>query len=70
MGAHQNVDGTIQQTFEHLFATFPLYHTGKQGYAQVHILEESHDGLQMLFGQDFGWRHDTGLIAVIDGNQH
>ena len=70
MGAHEDIDRTVEQPFEHFFATLTLDDTSQQRHSYIHILQEGHDGLQMLFGEDFRGGHDTSLIAVVDGNEH
>ena len=70
VGADENLHRTIEQSLEYFFPTFSLDDTCEQGHTDVHSLEELHDGLQMLFGKDFRRSHDTGLVAVVDGDEH
>ena len=70
MGAHEDLDGAVCETVEHLLAPFALDDACEQGHADVHVLEKGHDGLQVLFGKDLGRCHDAGLIAVVDGDEH
>ena len=70
MGAYEDMDGAIEQTFKNLLATFALYNTSKQGHSDVHIFQKTHDGLQVLLCEDFRGGHDAGLIPIVDSNQH
>ena len=70
MGAHEDVDGAVEQAFEHLLTTLALDDARQQRHSEIHAVEKLHDGLQVLFGEDFRGGHDTGLITVIDGDEH
>ena len=70
MGAYEDMDRTVQQTVEYFLTPFALYDTRQQGYAHIHTVQESHDSLQVLFGKNLRRCHDTGLIAVVDGDEH
>ena len=70
MGTYKDVDSTVQQTFEYFLTALTFHNTCQQGDSQVHTFQEFHDGGQMLLGEDFSRRHDTGLIAVIYGDEH
>ena len=70
MGAHEDVDGAVEQAFEYFLATLAFNDACQQGYSQVHPVEELHDGLQVLFGEDFRRGHDASLIAVVDSDKH
>ena len=70
MGADEDLYSAIEQSLEHFFSPFPLDDTCEQSHTDVHPLEELHDGLQMLLGEDFRRSHDTSLVAVVDGNEH
>ena len=70
MGTYKDMDGAIKQTFKNFLTTFAFYDTSKQGYTDVHIFQKTHDGLQVLFCEDFRGCHDAGLIPIVDGNQH
>ena len=70
MCADEDVGGAVEQCVEYLLTAFPLHHTCQQGYADRHVAEKLHDGLQMLFGQDFRRCHDAGLVTVVDGDEH
>ena len=70
VGANKYVDGSVHQSVEHFLSALAFYYASEQGHTQIHILKKSHDGLQMLLGQYLGRSHDTGLIAVVDGNEH
>ena len=70
MGAHEDVDGAVEEPFEHLLTALALDDARQQGHAEVHAIEELHDGLQVLFCEDFRGCHDASLIAVVDGDEH
>ena len=70
MGAYKDLYGAVEQSFQHFLTSFAFHDTCQEGYAQVHVFQETHHGLQVLFCQDFRRCHDTGLITVVDGNQH
>ena len=70
MGAYEDMDRTVQESVKHFLTPFAFHDTREQGHAYGHVFQEAHDGLQMLFGEDLRGCHDTGLIAVVDGNKH
>ena len=70
MGAHENLQRPVSQIVEHLFSPFAFHHTRQQSDADVHALKKAADGAQVLFGKNLGWRHDTGLIAIVECHQH
>ena len=70
MGTDEYLHLACQQTVENLLAFLSLHHTSQQFHADGHVAQEVADGLQVLFGQDFRGRHDAGLIAVVQGDEH
>ena len=70
MGAYEDVDRTVQESVEHFLSPLAFHNACEQGYPYIHIFQEAHDGLQMLLGEDLRGCHDTGLIAVVDGDEH
>ena len=70
MGAHEDMNGAIEESFEYLLATLTLDNARQQGDAKVHSLEELHDGSQMLLGKNLCGGHDTGLVTIVDGDEH
>ena len=70
MGADENLDGAVEQSFVYLLPSFTLDDTRQQGHANGHVAEKLADGLQVLLGQYLRRGHDAGLVAVVDGNEH
>ena len=70
MCAHQYLDISTNQSIEHFLALLSLHHTREQFHPDVHPLEKFTDGLQVLFGKNFGRSHQTGLITVVEGDEH
>ena len=70
MSAHKNLYAAVHEPFQHLLASFAFDNTCQQGYAKIHVLQESHHGLQVLFCENLGRCHDACLIAVVDSNEH
>ena len=50
MGAYEDVDGAVKESVEHFLAPFAFHDTREQGNAYRHLFQETHDGLQVLFG--------------------
>ncbi len=70
VSADEDVDGAVGQSVEHLLALLTLDGSREHGHVDVHALEKVGDGLQVLFGENLGGRHDAGLEAVVDGDEH
>ena len=70
MGSYENLHLARQQTVKNLLAFLAFDDARQQFHADVHVTQEVADSLQMLFGQYLRRRHDTCLIAVVQGNEH
>ena len=70
MSAHQNLHSAIQQSVEDFLTALAFHDACQQGHADIHALQEVHDGLEVLLGQNFRRSHDAGLIAVVQCDEH
>ena len=70
MGAYDDLQRTVFQSFMDFATIFGLGGAGKQGKLHGHVLEQFLEGGVMLGGQDFCRGHHTGLVAVVESQQH
>ena len=70
MSAHQNLHSAIQQSVEDFLTASAFHDACQQGHTDVHALQEVHDGLEVLLGQNLRRSHDAGLIAVVQCDEH
>ena len=70
MGSDQDMDGTGCEVFENGFARFPFDAAREESDPQGGTTEIGLYSLQVLLGQDFGRRHEGGLEAVVEGDEH
>ena len=48
MGAYKDLYGAVEQSFQHFLTSFAFHDTCQEGYAQVHVFQETHHCLQVL----------------------
>ena len=70
MGTYENLDGAVEQSVENLLSAFAFYDACQQRHADIHTLQKVHDGRKVLLGQDFRRGHNTGLITVVQRDEH
>ena len=70
MRAYQYLDIACSKSVEYLLPFLALDDAGEEFHPDVHALQEIADGLQMLLCEDFGRCHQTGLIAVVQSDEH
>ena len=70
MSAHQDVDCSVQQSVQYLLSLLAFDDACQQCHADGHVVQEVHDGLQVLFGQYLRRRHDASLITIVQGDEH
>ena len=68
--ADKNLYFASQESVEHLLAFFAFHNACQQFHPYGHVAQEISDGLQMLFGQYLGGCHDTGLVTVVQCDEH
>jgi hypothetical protein len=56
-------------SFEYGFR-FCLYRTAEKTHRDAQVADQFGDIGKVLLGQDFGGRHEAGLVAVVDGHEH
>ena len=62
--------GSVCNSFQHICPAFPFHSARQQFYVDRHVLQELAYSFQMLFSQNFSWRHDDSLESVAHGYQH
>ncbi|OPZ48061.1 MAG: hypothetical protein BWY95_01066 [Bacteroidetes bacterium ADurb.BinA104] len=70
MSTYKNVDTALYQTFEYPLTAFTPNAARQQLDFDSQTLQIAVDIGIVLFGENFGRRHNTGLITVIYGNEH
>ena len=69
MSADKDADLAIPQSLQDGRSTFSLDHTRQQFHTNGHILQHRAESFQVLFSQNFRWRHQAPLIAVVHSNE-
>ena len=70
MCSHQQMDAAIYESLHDRLSPLSFHDTGQQFRPHRHVAQQFADGLQVLFGKNLSWRHDTRLIAVVERDEH
>ena len=70
MGSDKNVYSAAFQIFQNLSTGFAFGSAAEQFRPDADLFAQGLDCFHMLFGQNFGWRHNCRLRAALDRIKH